>query len=130
MALKNHVFPLFLKGSAQVIGSGNAATVDWNGKTSLIYVDGADTAITSLTLKSEDEDGLPVKEGTIVTVRNVTSNITVKVDADVNFVTDTDQDQYTLQQREDITLIYLGYETDGTEAGWSFLSTGGVVAAE
>ena len=124
MALKNHVFPLFLKGSAQVIGSGNAAAVDWNGKTSLIYVDGADTVITSLTLGSEDEDGAPVKEGTIVTVRSVTGSLNVTVDASASFVTDTDQDQYTVQAGEDLTMIYLGYETDGTEAGWAFFSSG------
>jgi hypothetical protein len=50
MALKNHIFPLFLKGDPQVIATGNAATVDWTGKTSLIHVDTANTAITSVTL--------------------------------------------------------------------------------
>ena len=124
MALKNHVFPLFLKGEAQVIGSGNDATVDWNGKTSLIYIDGSDTVISSLTLGSEDEDGVPVKEGTIVTVRSVTGSLNVTVDASASFVTDADQDQYTVQAGEDLTMIYLGYKTDGTEAGWAFFSSG------
>ena len=128
MALKNHVFPLFLKGEAQVIGSGNDATVDWNGKTSLIYIDGSDTVITSLTLGSEDEDGLPVKEGTIVTVRNA-QGANATVDVDTIFVTDTDRDQFLLQAGEDLTMIYLGYKTDGTEAGWAFFSSGGVVSA-
>ena len=80
--------------------------------------------ITSLTLGSEDEDGAPVKEGTIVTVRSVTGSLNVTVDASASFVTDTDRDQFLLQSGEDLTMIYLGYKTDGTEAGWAFFSSG------
>lgn len=128
MALKNHVFPLFLKGAPQVIASGNAATVDWNGKTSLIHVDTADTDITSLTLKATDEDGLPIKEGTMVTVRN-SANLNVDVDTSADFIGDTGEDVYRLVQDEDVTLMFVGYNTDGTEAGWTLLSTGGTVFA-
>lgn len=127
MGLKNHIFPLFLKGDAQVIASGNSATVDWNGKTSFIHVDDADTAITSLTLGNADEDGLPIKEGTMVVVRN-TAAVTAAVDTSATFITDTDEDVYTLAADEDATFMFLGYDTDGTEAGWVLLSSGASVS--
>ena len=126
MGLKNHIFPLFLKGDAQLIATGNAATVDWNGKTSFIHVDNANTNITSLTLGNKDADGLPIKEGTMVVVRN-TAGITVDVDTSATFITDTGEDVYTLAQDEDATFMFLGYDTDGTEAGWVLLSTGASV---
>ena len=129
MGLKNHIFPLFLKGDAQVIPSGNAATVDWNGKTSFIHVDDADTPITSLTLGNTDEDSLPIKEGTMVVVRN-TAAVAVDVDTSATFITDTGEDVYTLAQDEDATFMFLGYDTDGTEAGWVLLSTGGTVVGK
>jgi hypothetical protein len=127
MALKNHIFPLFLKGDPQVIATGNAATVDWNGKTSLIHVDTANTAITSLTLGNEDEDERDIKEGTLVTVRN-TSAVNVDVDTSADFIGDTGEDVYRVATDEDITFMFLGYNTDGTEAGWTLLSTGASVS--
>ena len=129
MGLKNHIFPLFLKGDAQVISSGNAATVDWNGKTSFIHIDDADTAITSLTLGNKDEDDVPIKEGTMVVVRN-TAGVGADVDTSATFITDTGEDVYTVAGDEDATFMFLGYDIDGTEAGWVLLSTGASVVGQ
>lgn len=129
MGLKNHIFPLFLKGDAQVISSGNAATVDWNGKTSFIHIDDADTAITSLTLGNKDEDDVPIKEGTMVVVRN-TAGVGADVDTSATFITDTGEDVYTVAGDEDATFMFLGYDIDGTEAGWVLLSTGASVVGK
>jgi len=129
MGLKNNVFPLFLKGDAQVIASGNAATIDWNGKTSFIHIDDADTNISSLTLGNADEDGLPIKEGVMVVVRN-TSTITVDVDTSATFIADTGEDVYTVGADEDATFMFLGFDIDGTEAGWVLLSTGSSVSGK
>ena len=129
MGLKNHIFPLFLKGDAQVISSGNAATVDWNGKTSFIHIDDADTAITSLTLGNKDEDGASIKEGTMVVVRN-TAGVSADVDTSATFIADTGEDVYTVAGDEDATFMFLGYDIDGTEAGWVLLSTGASVVGK
>jgi hypothetical protein len=129
MGLKNNVFPLFLKGDAQVIASGNAATIDWNGKTSFIHIDDANAAITSLTLGNTDEDGLPIKEGVMVVVRN-TSTVNADVDTSATFITDTGEDVYTVGADEDATFMFLGYDIDGTEAGWVLLSTGSSVSGK
>lgn len=129
MGLKNHIFPLFLKGDAQVISSGNAATVDWNGKTSFIHIDNANTAINSLTLGNKDEDDVPIKEGVMVIVRN-TSTVNADVDTSATFITDTGEDVYTVGPDEDATFMFLGYDIDGTEAGWVLLSTGSSVSGK
>lgn len=73
--IKN-VLPFFLNGGIQVL-TDDTATEAWNGKASFVHAQASGAK--SFTLGLTDENGLPVKPGTIVVV--------VKVDADSNAIT-------------------------------------------
>ena len=116
MALENNIFPLFLKGDAQVLGAAAGATESWNGTSSFVIADGIDASITTFTLGDAD---LP---GTMVVVRNVTSTYTVKVVTTTDFHTDGDNEDYTIADNEDVTFMWTG-------EGWVLLSTGSSVVS-
>jgi len=116
MALDNNIFPLFLKGDAQVLGAAAGATESWNGTSSLVFADGIDANITTFTLGDAD---LP---GTIVVVRNITATYTVKVVTTTDFHTDGDNEDYTIADNEDVTFMWTG-------EGWALLSTGSSVVS-
>ena len=73
--IKN-VLPFFLNGGIQVL-TDNTATESWNGKASFVHAKASGAK--SFTLGLSDENGFPVKPGTIVVV--------MKVDADANAIT-------------------------------------------
>ena len=73
--IKN-VLPFFLNGGIQVL-TDDTATEAWNGKASFVHAQASGAK--SFTLGLTDENGLPVKPGTIVVV--------MKVDADSNAIT-------------------------------------------
>lgn len=73
--IKN-VLPFFLNGGIQVL-SDDTTTEAWNGKASFVHAKASGAK--SFTLGLNDENGLPVKPGTIVVV--------MKVDADSNAIT-------------------------------------------
>ena len=73
--IKN-VLPFFLNGGIQVLDD-NTATEAWNGKASFVHARASGAK--SFTIGLTDENGLPVKPGTIVVV--------MKVDADSNAIT-------------------------------------------
>lgn len=73
--IKN-VLPFFLNGGIQVL-TDDTATEAWNGKASFVHAQASGAK--SFTIGLTDENGLPVKPGTIVVV--------MKVDADANAIT-------------------------------------------
>lgn len=117
--LKNHIFPLFLKGAPQSITANQGPTATWNGDTSLFVADGV-TAHCNVTVPDSETPG------TIVTFRNVTATYNLTVTPATDFYANDDQDVFVVGQDEMCTLIWLDDKSDvaGTK-GWSLLAKGG-----
>ena len=122
--LKNHIFPLFLKGAPQSITANQGSTATWNGDTSLFVADGITAACTVTIPDSETP-------GTILTFRNLSSGGALTVSPTTDFYTNNDRDVFQLNEEEMCTMIWLDDKSGvaGTK-GWSLLAKGDIAVTE
>jgi hypothetical protein len=134
--IKN-VLPFFLDGGIENISShgGSSSHKQWSGKSSFVNVTGV--ANCTIVIGDKDENGMPIKHGTMLVVTKETSGGTVYVNPDSDFSSDNFFELTNLD--DSVLLMYKGPSSSNVLGEWIPLSryeadttlefTGGVVGS-
>jgi hypothetical protein len=130
--IKN-VLPFFLDGGIETISSIGGGTKTWSGKSSFVEVSG--TIPCTLSIGDKDENGKPIKHGTMLVVTKTGATGQISVDPTSDFTSD---DTFSLStSRDAILFMYKGPSSSNVLGEWIPLTrfevdtstfTGGVVS--
>lgn len=111
--IKN-VLPFFLDGGIEDISSIGGGTKTWSGKSSFVEVSG--TIACTLSIGDKDENGKPIKHGTMLVVTKTGAFGTVSVDPTSDFTGDDAFSLYTT--RDAVLLMYKGPSSSNVLGEW------------
>jgi len=111
--IKN-VLPFFLDGGIETISSTGGGTKTWSGKSSFVEVSG--TTACTLSIGDKDENGKPIKHGTMLVVTKTGATGNIDVDPTSDF---TGDDTFRLStSRDAVLLLYKGPSSSNVLGEW------------
>jgi hypothetical protein len=111
--IKN-VLPFFLDGGIETISSTGGGTKTWSGKSSFVEVSG--TTACTLSIGDKDENGKPIKHGTMLVVTKTGATGQITVDPTSDF---TGDDAFNLNTiRDAILFMYKGPSSSNVLGEW------------
>lgn len=111
--IKN-VLPFFLDGGIETISSTGGGTKTWSGKSSFVEVSG--TTACTLSIGDQDENGKPIKHGTMLVVTKTGASGQIDVDPSSDFTGDNVFSLNTV--RDAVLLMYKGPSTSNALGEW------------
>jgi hypothetical protein len=111
--IKN-VLPFFLDGGIETISSTGGGTKTWSGKSSFVEVSG--TTACTLSIGDQDENGRPIKHGTMLVVTKTGASGQIDVDPSSDFTGDNVFSLNTV--RDAVLLMYKGPSTSNALGEW------------